>query len=119
MNNLINNGGDMHTIKLIEGFFNKSLKKSLIKKYRMRKIAIAYIDCDLYTSTKDVLVFIKNLLIKNSLIIFDDWDISSEKNRIKGGQLAFKEFCKANPNIKFIPEFAFCWHGKVFRVSNI
>lgn len=116
--NIIVHGGEMKNIKLIEGFFNRSLKKSLIKKYKMKKITIAYIDCDLYTSTKDVLAFIKNLFMKDSLIIFDDWNAFLEKSKDKGEQLALKEFQKVNPQIKFIPEFSYCWHGQVFRIEK-
>lgn len=117
--NIINHGGDLNRIKLIEGFFDESLKKSLIKKYNLRKIAIAYIDCDLYSSTKTVLSFIKHLLMKDSLIIFDDWNAFLEKSKDKGEQLAFREFNEANPQIKFGQEFSYCWHGQIFRVTKI
>lgn len=116
--NIVSHNGDMSTIILIEGYWKNSLKKSLIKKHKMRKIAVAYIDCDLYSSTREVLTFIKPLLMKNSLMIFDDWDAFLNKGKVSGEQLAFKEFKKANPKIKFIPDFSYCWHGQVMRVTK-
>lgn len=118
INNINTHGGDLKKIKLIEGFFSKTLNKSLTEKYKMKKIAIAYIDCDLYSSTKDVLKFVKNLLMNDSLIIFDDWNAFLEKSKDKGEQLALKEFLEKNSSIKFIPEFSYCWHGQVFRVKK-
>ncbi len=113
--NIKSHGGDLTRIHLIEGYFDKSLKKQLIYKYKMKPISIVYIDCDLYSSTKDVLSFIKNLLIKDSLILFDDWNAFSD-NKDKGEQLAFYEFKRKNPDIKFRKDFSFCWHGQAFRV---
>lgn len=119
IHNILSHGGDMDRITLVEGFFDRSLKKSLLTTYHMKKIAIAYIDCDLYSSTKDVLIFMKHLLMKDSLIIFDDWNAYLEKSKDKGEQLAFREFQTANPHIICIPEFLYCWHGHVFRVAKI
>ena len=69
--NIDRHGGDLKRIHLIEGYFNQSLKKQLIHKYNMKPASIVYIDCDLYSSTRDVLSFIRNLLEKDSLILFD------------------------------------------------
>lgn len=117
--NIVTHKGDMNSISLIEGFFSDSLTPSLISKQKMKKIAVAYIDCDLYSSTKDVLAFIRPLLMKDSLIIFDDWNSFLGESKDKGEQLAFAEFREKNPNIHFASEFTYCWHGKVFRVTDI
>lgn len=113
--NIVSHDGDLKSLILIEGYFEDSLKKSLIQKHKMKKISIAYIDCDLYSSTKEVLSFIKPLLMKNSLIIFDDWDAFLNKEK-SGEQLAFMEFTKLNPQIKFAADFSYCWHGQAMRV---
>jgi O-methyltransferase len=116
LENYRKHSSDISSITLIEGYFENSLKKSLIAKYKMKKIAIAYIDCDLYSSTKTVLEFIKELLMKDSLLVFDDWN-SFSTTEIKGEQLAFFEFQKKYPKLRFVPEFTYCWHGKAFRLQ--
>lgn len=116
-NNIIQHGGNIDKFYLIQGFYSDSLKKSIIKKYRMGKIAVVNIDCDLYESTKDVLEFIKDLLMPGSIVIFDDWNISSNNNSM-GERRAFKEFMNKYPNIKFKKEFSTCWHDQVFSVVN-
>jgi O-methyltransferase len=116
--NITSHQGDMKTITLIEGFYDRSLKKELIKQYGMRKASIIFIDCDLYSSTKDVMEFIKPLLMKHTLLLFDDWNtFNGDMN--KGESKAFSEFKKQYPNITFEKDFAFCWHGQAFRVKDI
>src|SRR3989344_440777 len=90
-NNIRAHGGDLSKINLIKGYFDKTLTKSTRKKYKMKKIAIAFIDCDYYASAKVVLEFIKDLLMVNTLIAFDDWNAFRDPEK-KGEQLALSEF---------------------------
>jgi len=116
--NIQKHGGNMQPIKLIGGYYEDSLRNHIQKKNNMKKVTIAYIDCDLYASTTVVLEFLKDLLMENSLIVFDDWNAFS-RNEDKGEPLAFTEFMKKYPHIKFRKEFSYCWHGQVFRVERI
>ena len=43
----------------------------------MPKVGIVHIDVDLYSSTVEVLEFVRPLLVKGSILIFDDWYCSS------------------------------------------
>ncbi len=115
--NITDHGGSLENIILIEGFFSETLKEGLKRQHNMRKVAIAYIDCDLYESAKDVLTFIKNLLEKNSIVIFDDWN-SFGGNKNRGERLALTEFTKKNPQIKFRKIFSYGWHGLAFVVEK-
>lgn len=116
--NIINHNGDLKKIQLIEGYYQDSLKYKIKIKYKMKKAAIIFIDCDLYSSTKTVLEFIYSLLMKNSLILFDNWNAFGT-DLSKGERKAFIEFQIKHPNIKFQKEFSYCWHGQVFRVISI
>lgn len=62
-------------INIVDGWFSDTLNDSLIPKFKNKKIGIAHIDCDIYTSTVEVLEFIvkNNLLCDGSLIVYDDW----------------------------------------------
>ena len=39
----------------------------------MPKVGLVHIDVDLYSSTVEVLEFVKPLLVKSSVLVFDDW----------------------------------------------
>lgn len=81
---------DLHRTEVVKGFYNVTLPNFKIKN---EKIALAYIDCDYYSSTKLVLEFIKDYLQHGCLIAFDDWDCYYS-DPMRGQKLAFSEFEK-------------------------
>ena len=99
-------------IKLIEGFFNTSLKSSSVKD--IGKIAFARIDCDIYEPAKECLDFLSNRLTHNAVLVFDDWSHSFEY----GESLAFYEWLNKVPNLSF--KFLFCgpWGHLYLRVLH-
>lgn len=86
---------DKNRITTVKGFYEKSLKNFLFPKNS--KIALAYIDCDYYSSTKTVLNFLTNYLSHGMLIAFDDWDCYFSDNK-RGQRLAFEEWSKKLKN---------------------
>lgn len=58
-------------VKLIKGWFKHSIPK-FIKKHD-EPISFLHIDCDLYSSTLDVLLALKNNFVKGSIILFNDF----------------------------------------------
>jgi len=83
----------MNDVIPIKGFFESVLTDELINQHEMKYAAIVFIDCDLYSSTKTVLEFIKNMLQTGTIVIFDDyWLFRGDKNR--GEQKALLEFQK-------------------------
>ncbi len=84
-------GIDWRKTKLIEGFFEKTLNQQTIINNNLRKCSFCMIDCDLYSSTVEVLDFASKLLTDISLVYFDDWDDFGSGNK-KGQPLAFQEF---------------------------
>jgi O-methyltransferase len=73
LNNLRQNGVDLNKVTTTKGWFDKSLNTECVKKIDLKKIAIAYIDCDLYESTVPILNFITPFLKTGTVLIFDDW----------------------------------------------
>nr|NQU90841.1 hypothetical protein [Bacteroidota bacterium] len=71
---------DWSRTHLIEGFFNISLTYETKKKHEMNKIALCLIDCDLHSSTVSVLNFIQDMIIDNTILIFDDWNAFNKDN---------------------------------------
>jgi hypothetical protein len=73
--------------KVVKGFYEKTLNDDLIKEENLKLPLFINIDCDLYTSTNQVLDFIfrNNLYIPNKTIIrYDDW--ANNKNEYFTGQ---------------------------------
>tara|TARA_B110000008_G_C16920640_1_gene544593 strand:+ start:665 stop:1432 length:768 start_codon:yes stop_codon:yes gene_type:complete len=80
---------DSHRVVAVKGFYEHSLPN-----YKWPKediIALAYIDCDYYESTKECLNFIKDKLQHGALIAFDDWDCYYSDYQ-RGQKKAFSEF---------------------------
>ena len=76
------------------------------------------IDCDLKEPTTFALDFIRNILQKGTIILFDDY-IFFKGDRTKGEFAAFEEFRKNNPKIKFREAFEYGYGSKAFIVSEI
>jgi O-methyltransferase len=106
-------GVDWRKTCLIEGFFDRSLRPELKNQLRMRKAAVTLIDCDLYSSTVDVLRFLEDLLQPGSIILFDDWNCFEASDDM-GERRAFREFLHAHPQWTAEPFVAFGWHGQSF-----
>ncbi len=73
LNNINKNGVDLSKVTTTKGWFNESLNAECVQKIELKKIAIAYIDCDLFDSTVPILKFITPFLRTGTILIFDDW----------------------------------------------
>lgn len=82
-----------------------------------KNIALAYIDCDLYSSTKDVLQFIMPRLKHGMIIAFDDYFCWSA-TRISGERMAMLELFSENSEWELVPYMQFGWHGLSFVVED-
>jgi hypothetical protein len=100
---------------LVKGFYSESLTAEVQK--NMPKVGIVHIDVDLYSSTIDVLSFLKPLLAVGTVILFDDYYCfppDSEHGEMK----ALIEFEKSNPNYKFKEWKAYSTFGQSFFVTS-
>jgi len=82
---------DLHRVTTVKGFYENTLPNYDWPKSNV--IAMAYIDCDYYKSTKECLDFIKDKLQHGSLIVFDDWNCYYADPK-RGQRLAYSEFKK-------------------------
>ncbi len=102
--------------QLIKGFFSNTLTDDLRK--TLPKVGIVHIDVDLYSSTIEVLNFIKPLLVQGSLLIFDDWYCFPGGSEA-GERKAFMEFCSNNPNFEYEEWKNYSTFGKSIFVKEI
>ncbi len=101
---------------IIKGFYSDSLTPELQGK--MPKVGVVHIDVDLYSSTVDVLSFIKPLLVKGSVIIFDDFFCFPAGSN-QGEDRAFGEFLNANPEFKVMEWKSYSSFGKSYFITDL
>lgn len=78
----------------VKGWYSESLTNDVKQKYRLDKAAVVHIDCDLYSSAKDVLAFIEDIVQVGTIIVFDDWTVFRDEERPEdfGEPKAFNEW---------------------------
>src|SRR5262245_42584452 len=114
--NLEHAGVDMPGVHIVKGRFADSLTAAMAQKFRIDKVAVAWIDCDLYESTVPVLEFLTNRLSSGAVIAFDDWRCFRNRPD-RGQQLACRQWLAKNPQIVLRDLFSFGWHGIAFTVD--
>ena len=116
--NLESKGVDWDRTVLVEGYFDRSLTWVIRQKYGMRPAAVALIDCDLYSSTRDVLRFLAPLIRTGTVLMMDDWNCFDGENA-RGQRLAMAEFLDRHPEITIGELFDYGDWGKVFVVEEV
>jgi O-methyltransferase len=74
-------GVPIERVVKVKGFYNESLTNGIKAKYGLDRAAVVHVDCDLYSSTKDVLAFIEGIVQVGTIIIFDDWSVFRNEDR--------------------------------------
>jgi len=100
----------------VPGFYDKTLTVKAPAD-APQNIALAYIDCDLYSSTKTVLAFLKPRLKHGMILAFDDYFCWSA-TQISGERLALLELSAETPQWEFVPYMQYGWHGQAFFVED-
>ena len=83
-------------VKLHKGWFHEILPKFLVE--NDESISLLHIDSDLYSSAKTVLDLLRERIVVNTIIVFDEY--FNYPNWQKGEFKAFQEFVKEN-NIRY------------------
>ena len=81
----------------------------------LRRVAFAYVDCDLHSSTLDVLRFLEERLVPSAVIAFDDYFCYSPGGP-SGERLACEEHFAAS-SWRLVPYIQYGWHGMSFLVE--
>ena len=76
-------------------------------------IALAYVDCDLYSSTKSVLDFLRPRLKHGMIVAFDDYFCWSA-TRASGERTAWREHVAADATWEWLPYMQYGWAGQSF-----
>ncbi len=80
-------------VQLIKGLFNDTLP--LFLQCRRTKCSFIHIDCDLYSSTKQVLSHLKDRIVKGKVIAFDEFHSPKQTSIVHVSEAkAWREFVK-------------------------
>ena len=104
--------------ELVPGFFKESLPELGPEFLPKGEIAMAYVDCDLYTSTRDVLAFLDPRLQPGMIIAFDDY-FNYNNTGVSGEKRAFVEMMN-NQDFRyaFQPYIQYAYAGMSFVVEE-
>jgi O-methyltransferase len=98
LDNIASAGLDMSRVTTTKGWFTDTLNIKTAENIGLKDISIAYIDCDVYESTKDVLNFILPYIKTGTVLIFDDW-FRNKGNSSHGVQGAVLDWLDQNKKI--------------------
>lgn len=101
--------------RTVKGFYNETLGEQAAGE-RPGNIALAYIDCDLYTSTLSVLRFLLPRLKPGMIMAFDDYHCWSSTHR-SGERQAMLDIFALHPRWELVPFMQYGWHGAAFVVE--
>jgi predicted O-methyltransferase YrrM len=79
-------------VEIHKGWFTDSIPKYLEE--HQEPIGLIHIDCDLYSSTMDVLTGLNDLIVPGTILVFDEWMYRDELGRcfIDSEQRAFYDW---------------------------
>ena len=102
-------------VHIVEGFYDQTLATP--EQIPLDKVAIAWVDCDLYSSTVPVLEYLTARLAHGSILLFDDW-YCFKADPGRGEQRACSEWLTRNPDLSLTPWRTFSWAGQAFIVRR-
>lgn len=108
---------DFSKVSIIEGFYSDTLSSLNDKCSNLNDVSLAYIDCDMYSSSVSVLNFLEPRLKHGMILAIDDYYCYSS-NSISGERRAFIELSRRLTSFRFLPYIQYGWHGQSFIVEN-
>lgn len=109
-------GIEPSSYEVVPGYYSDSLVGNATNK-KPADIALAYIDCDLYSSTALVLNFLSTRMKHGMIIAFDDYFCWSS-TQISGERKAMLEFQANNPRWNLLPFIQYGWGGMSFVLED-
>ena len=102
--------------EVVPGFYHDTLDR-MAPTDRPTNIALAFIDCDMYSSTRSVLGFLMPRLKHGMIIAFDDY-FCWTPTQLSGERRAMLDFFGNNAQWNLLPFMNFGWHGQSFIVED-
>jgi O-methyltransferase len=109
---------DLDKVTTVKGFYDKVLTQELKASLPIKRAAVVWVDCDLYSSTVPVLDFVTDYLGNGTFLCFDDW-FAFGANPYAGEIRAVDEWLERNKNIRLVEYRKFRATGIVFLVQRL
>jgi O-methyltransferase len=103
-------------VTIVQGRFDQTLAHP--EEIPLERVAVAWIDCDLYESTVPVLQYLTPRLSPGSVLLFDDW-YTFRASPEKGEMLACREWLQEHPTIELAQWYPFHFAGQAFIVQSL
>ncbi|RBP07337.1 macrocin-O-methyltransferase TylF [Roseiarcus fermentans] len=102
----------------VPGYYEDTLETQYVGDIKLpNDVAMAYIDCDLNSSTRTVLSFLSSRMKHGMILALDDYYCYSPRT-LSGERLACLEFLLNDRRFHFSPFVQFGWHGMSFIVED-
>jgi O-methyltransferase len=102
--------------EIVAGFYEDTLPRKS-ETDAPADVCFAFIDCDMYSSTKCALEFLTPRLKHGMIVAFDDYYCWSP-SQISGERRAMLELFDASYRWRLVPYLQFGWHGASFFVEE-
>lgn len=111
------NGIPSTDLEIVPGFYEQTLHEGTPGARLPADIALAYVDCDLYSSIRTVLRFLLPRLKHGMILALDDYFVLSATHA-SGARRAFVEILEQHPAWRLLPYVQFAWGGLSFIVES-
>jgi O-methyltransferase len=111
--NLRRNGVDMSRVSLTKGWYSDTLNAPTRERLALTQAAVVWIDCDLYSSTVQVLNFVAPVLQEGTVLVMDDWFLFRAHPE-RGERRAFTEWLERHSDLQVTPFVKPGWHEASF-----
>ena len=111
------NGIPREMYRVIPGYYDQTLTDNTLDQKLPDDISLAYIDCDLYSSTVTVLNFLRSRLKHGMILALDDYYCWSS-TQMSGERRALVEFFADNVDWRLVPYIQYGWNGMSFVVES-
>jgi O-methyltransferase len=101
---------------VVPGFYEETLT-AMAPSDPPAEISLAYVDCDLFTSTKVALDFLEPRLKNGMIVAFDDYFCFSPRGS-SGERRAQVELSERNERWEWVPYMQFGWSGMSFVIED-
>jgi len=104
--NLARDGVSADRYVLVKGWFDDTATPATAERLGVRRVSVAMIDCDAYSSAATSLAFLAPLLAATSVLVFDDWHTADLAERGEGEKRAFEEWLAEHTEFDVVDELA-------------
>lgn len=103
--------------EIVEGYYEQTLVGDPIMPTLPQNIALAYIDCDMYSSILTVLNFLLPKLKHGMILAFDDYHVYSS-TQVSGARRASVEMFSRNTDWRLVPYVQYGWGCMSYIVES-